>query len=116
MSLWFAVRPSTTTVSGPQYAGYSGGMMDSMQGMKFHSCEAEVERLEREQARLLDEVDTLRRQLAHMTTWRDSAIIDGNAARAEAAELRRRLAEAEARLAQPAAARTADAEDYPPTA
>jgi chromosome segregation ATPase len=40
-----------------------------------------------------DERDTLRRQLAHANTWRDSAIIDGNAARDEAAELRSQLAE-----------------------
>ena len=57
----------------------------------------------------------LRQQLAHMTQWRDSAIRDGNEARAEAADLRRQLAECRARLAQPDAARTADAYDYPPT-
>lgn len=45
---------------------------------------------------LLVEVDALRRQLAHMTQWRDSAIVDGNEARAEAAALRRQLAECQA--------------------
>jgi chromosome segregation ATPase len=46
-----------------------------------------------------EEAATLLRQLAHMTQWRDSALVDGNEARAEAADLRRQLAEARAQLA-----------------
>ena len=55
--------------------------------------------VERDAARA--ELADLRRQLAHMTQWRDSAIVDGNEARAEASKLRRQLDEAQAgRLAE----------------
>ena len=42
------------------------------------------------------EATELRRQLEHANRWRDTAIVEANEARAEAADLRRQLAECRA--------------------
>ena len=48
---------------------------------------------------LLAEAAALRRQLEHANRWRDVAIVEANEARAEAADLRRQLAEVQAEIA-----------------
>lgn len=64
-----------------------------MEGMKFHSCEQEVERLEQEKAQLLDENADLRRQLETVdAVWKHTVEL----LKSDNADLRRQLAECQA--------------------